>query len=55
MERSPAWVAVLKMVLPLAALGLCSWAMDSARNRGRELPGGKEPPPSAPPPAAPVP
>ena len=43
MERSPAWVSVLKIVLPLAALGLCSWAMDSARNRGRELPGGKEP------------
>jgi hypothetical protein len=56
MERTPAWVAVLKMVLPLAALGLCSWAMDSARNRGRELPGGKEPPqPDASPPPAPAP
>ena len=43
MERSPLWVAVLKMVLPLAALRLCYWAMDAARNRGRELPGGKEP------------
>jgi hypothetical protein len=48
MERSPAWVAVLKVVLPLAALSLCSWAMDAARNRGRELPGGKEPPPVTP-------
>jgi hypothetical protein len=55
MERSPAWLALMKVVLPLAALGLCSWAMDAARNRGRELPGGKEPPqPSVPPPATPA-
>jgi len=43
MKSRPAWVSVLSLVLPIAALGLCSWAMDSARNRGRELPGGKEP------------
>jgi hypothetical protein len=43
MNKSPAWVAVLGMILPIAALGLCSWAMESAKKRGRELPGGKEP------------
>jgi len=47
MNKSPAWVAILGIVLPIAALGLCSWAMESAKNRGRELPGGKEPAPSS--------
>ncbi len=55
MKARPAWVSVLSLVLPIAALGLCTWAMDSARNRGRELPGGKEPPaPSEPAGAAPA-
>ena len=44
MNKSPAWVAVLALILPIAALGLCSWAMESAKNRGRELPGGKAAP-----------
>jgi hypothetical protein len=43
MNKSPAWVAILGIILPIAALGLCSWAMESAKNRGRELPGGKDP------------
>jgi hypothetical protein len=51
MKRSPgtssAWIPLLGIVVQMAALGLCSWAMASARNRGRELP--------APPPAATVP
>ncbi len=48
MSKSPAWVTILGMVLPIAALGLCSWAMESAKNRGRELPGGKDPAAPAP-------
>ena len=38
MKQSPMWVSVLSIVLPVAALGLCSWAMGQARKRGRELP-----------------
>ena len=49
MNKSPAWVSILGMILPIAALGLVSWAMDSAKNKGRELPGGKDPAPTAPP------
>ena len=42
MSRTPPlWVAVLGVVVQLAALGLCSWAMEEAR--GRRLPGGKGP------------
>ncbi len=48
MSKSPAWVSILGMILPIAALGLVSWAMESAKNKGRELPGGKDPAPSAP-------
>jgi hypothetical protein len=48
MKKSPAWVSILGMILPIAALGLVSWAMESAKNKGRELPGGKDPAPSAP-------
>jgi hypothetical protein len=29
--------------LPITALLLCNWAMESARDRGRRLPGGKDP------------
>jgi hypothetical protein len=54
MKRSPskvtAWLPVFQTVIELAALGLCTWAMTAARNRGRELPGGTTPP-SVPPPA----
>ncbi len=44
MNKSPAWVSILSLILPIAALGLCSWAMEGAKNRGRELPGGKSGP-----------
>ncbi len=54
MKRRPskvtAWLPVFQTVIELAALGLCTWAMTAARNRGRELPGGTTPP-SVPPPA----
>jgi hypothetical protein len=40
------WMPVLGVLVQMAALGLCSWAMTSARNRGRELPGGKDPAPA---------
>jgi hypothetical protein len=46
MKQSPMWVSLLSVVLPVAALGLCSWAMDQARKRGRELPGGTNTPSS---------
>jgi hypothetical protein len=39
------WAPLLGVLVQMAALGLCSWAMTSARNRGRELPGGKDPAP----------
>ncbi len=47
MKRSPTnpvWVSLVGIVVQMAALGLCSWAMESARNRGRELPGSTAPP-----------
>ena len=50
MERSPLWVAVLGVLVQLAALGLCSWAMDESIQRGRRLRGttpGAIPPPSS--------
>ena len=57
MKRGPgnsAWYPLLGVIVQMAALGLCSWAMASARNRGRELSGGTSPaapptPPGAPP------
>ncbi len=49
MSKSPAWVSILGMILPIAALGLVSWAMESAKNKGRQLPGGKDPAPPPPP------
>jgi hypothetical protein len=49
MNKSPAWVSILSLILPIAALGLCSWAMESAKNRGRELPGAKQEPALGPP------
>jgi hypothetical protein len=48
MSKSPAWVSILGMILPIAALGLVSWAMESSKNKGRELPGGTTPAPTAP-------
>jgi hypothetical protein len=57
MERNPEssgakkgglWFPVFEKVVILAALGLASWAMTQARNKGRELPGGTTPPPPAP-------
>ena len=61
MEKSPddpaakgsLWFPLFGNVVILAALGLCTWAMTQARNKGRELPGGTTPPaPPAPPAAA---
>jgi hypothetical protein len=43
MKPAPVWVKVLEIALPLSALWLCNWAMESARDRGRQLPGGKDP------------
>ncbi len=45
---SPTWMPLLGAIVQMAALGLLSWAMDSARRKGRELPGGKTPAPAAP-------
>lgn len=46
---SATWMPLLSVVVQMAALGLLSWAMDSARRKGRELPGGTTPPaPSVP-------
>jgi hypothetical protein len=47
------WFPLFGNVLILAALGLCTWAMTQARNKGRELPGGTTPAPDSAPPAAP--
>jgi hypothetical protein len=41
------WFPVFKIVIELAALGLCSWAMSAERNRGRVLTGGTTPPDAA--------
>jgi hypothetical protein len=39
MDRSSSlWAKILEILLPLAALGLCAWAMDGTR--GKRLPGG---------------
>jgi hypothetical protein len=43
------WFPLFGNVLILAALGLCTWAMTQARNKGRELPGGTTPPVAPPP------
>jgi hypothetical protein len=43
MKPAPVWIKVLEIALPLSALWLCNWAMESARDRGRQLPGGKGP------------
>jgi hypothetical protein len=45
---------LLGVVVQMAALGLLSWAMDSARRKGRELPGGTTPPVTPAPPVPPV-
>ncbi len=37
------WMPLLGVLVQMAALGLCSWAMTAAKNRGRELPGGTGP------------
>ena len=61
MKRSPgdpgntAWVPLLGVIVQMAALALCSWAMSSARTRGRQLAGGTLPAPPVPPAAAPPP
>jgi len=49
MKRSPektgaSWFPIFQIVIELAALGLCSWAMAQDRNRGRVLTGGTTPP-----------
>ena len=46
MKPAPLWLKVLEKALPITALLLCNWAMESARDRGRQLPGGKDPAPS---------
>ncbi len=51
---SPAWMPLLGVVVQMAALGLLSWAMDSARRKGRELPGGTTPPAAPMPPVEPA-
>jgi hypothetical protein len=43
MKPAPLWIKVLEKALPITALLLVNWAMESARDRGRQLPGGKEP------------
>ena len=43
MKPAPLWLKVLEKALPITALLLCNWAMESARDRGRQLPGGKDP------------
>jgi hypothetical protein len=43
MKPAPLWIKVLEKALPITALLLVNWAMERARNRGRELPGGKDP------------
>jgi len=43
MKPPPLWLKVLEKALPITALLLCNWAMEQARDRGRQLPGGKEP------------
>jgi hypothetical protein len=47
------WSPLFAVIIQMAALGLCSWAMSAARNRGRELPGGTTPPAATPPQPAP--
>jgi hypothetical protein len=49
-SATKSWIPIFKIVIELAALGLCSWAMSVERNRGRVLTGGTTPP--AVPPAA---
>ena len=53
MKRSPSatasWFPILKIVVELSALGLCTWAMTVERNRGRVLTGGTTAPEAAPP------
>jgi hypothetical protein len=43
MKPAPIWIKVLEVALPISALWFCNWAMEQARDRGRQLPGGKEP------------
>lgn len=43
MKRAPIWVKLLEVALPIGALWLVNWAMEAERNRGRQLPGGKDP------------
>ena len=56
MKRSPgadaSWFPIFKIVVELAALGLCTWAMTAERKRGRVLTGSVKPPEPAPPAAA---
>jgi len=53
-SATKSWFPIFKIVIELAALGLCSWAMSAERNRGRVLTGGTTPPavPDIAPPAA---
>ena len=46
--KSSIMFPLFQKVLILAALGLCTWAMSQAKNKGRELPGGTTPPPAGP-------
>ena len=39
MKPAPVWIKVLEIALPISALWLCNWAMEQARDRGRQLPG----------------
>lgn len=53
MKPSPPWISLLAVVVQVAGLGLCVWAMESSMKRGNVLTGGTavpDAPDNAPPP-----